>query len=154
MKKHIWKVIYVFSIAMSLILLSLVLILIIEEIIEDKSMYIYLLVWFILLIFFIYLLILEFIGRKRVICNDMVITVKRKNKILNEFYNDKIYDLILVVDLITEELDYIIFKYEGKKRIISVTKDNRDSINIFIKEKSFRVRKNYIYWILAFLLGF
>ena len=154
MKKHIWKVIYVFSIAMSLILLSLVLILIIEEIIEDKNMYIYLLVWFILLIFFIYLLILEFIGKKRVICNDMVITVKRKNKILNEFYNDKIYDLIKVVDLSTEELVYIIFKNEGKKRRISVTKDNRDSINFFIKEKSFCVRKNYIYWILAFLLGF
>lgn len=152
MKKHIWKVIYVFSIAMSLILTSLVLILIIEE---KAYEYIFLLVCFILLIlFFIYLLILEFIGRKRVICNDMVITVKRKNKILNEFYNDKIYDLIKVVDLITEELDYIIFKYEGKKRIISVTKDNRDSINIFIKGKSFRVRKNYIYYILVFLLGY
>ena len=152
MKKHIWKVIYMFSIAMWLILTSLVLLLIIEE---KEYEYIFVLVCFILLIlFYIYLLILEFIGRKRVICNDMVITVKRKNKILNEFYNDKIYDLIKVVDLSTEELVYIIFKYEGKKRRISVTKDNRDSINIFIKEKSFCVRKNYIYWILAFLLGF
>lgn len=152
MKKHIWKVIYVFSITMWLFLTSLVLILIIKD---KEYVYIFLLICFILLISnSTYLLILEFIGKKMVICNDGVITVKRKNKILNEFYNDKIYDLIKVVDLITGELDYIIFKYEGKKRRIGVTKDNRDSINIFIKEKSFRLKKNYIYWILAFLIGF
>lgn len=150
MKKHILKIIYGVLLLIFLILASFLALLIVQEKLYYDIVGLILLI--LMIVIFTYLLILECIGKKEYICDNLVLLVKRKDKILNKFYKEKIYGLIKVVDVITEDLCMIVFKYEGKKIKIIVTKENEDNINLFIKELPFSVKKNYIYYLLVFFI--
>lgn len=147
-KKHILKILYRVLLLIFLILAYFLALLIVQE----KSYYdiVGLIFLILMIIIFTYLLILEYIGKKEYICDNLALFVKRKDKVLYKFYKEKIYDLIKVVDLITEDLYMIVFKYEGKKIKIRVTEKNENNINLFIKELPFSVKKNYIYYLFAF----
>lgn len=150
MKKHILKIIYGVLLLIFFILASFLLLLIVREKLYYDIVVLILLVLMIMM--FAYLLILECIGKKEYIFDNLALYAKRKDKILYKYYKEKIHDLIKVVDVVTEDLYLIVFKYEGKKRKIRVTKKNEDSINLFIKELPFSIKKNYIYYLFAFFI--
>lgn len=150
MKKHILKIIYGVLLSIFFILAFVLSIQIIQEKLYHDIVVLILLV--LIAMVFTNLLILEFIGKKEYIFDNLTLFVKRKDKILYKYYKEKIHDLIKVVDVITEDLYLIVFKYEGKKRKIRVTKENEDSINLFIKELPFSIKKNYVYYLVAFFM--
>ena len=150
MKKHILKIIYGVLLSIFFILAFVLSIQIIQEKLYHDIVVLISLV--LIAMVFTNLLILEFIGKKEYIFDNLTLFVKRKDKILYKYYKEKIHDLIKVVDVITEDLYLIVFKYEGKKRKIRVTKENEDSINLFIKELPFSIKKNYIYYLFVFFM--
>lgn len=150
MKKHILKIIYGVLLSIFFILAFFLSIQIIQEKLYHDIVVLISLV--LIAMVFTNLLILEFIGKKEYIFDNLTLFVKRKDKILYKYYKEKIHDLIKVVDVITEDLYLIVFKYEGKKRKIRVTKENEDSINLFIKELPFSIKKNYVYYLVAFFI--
>lgn len=150
MKKHILKIIYGVLLSIFFILAFFLSLLIIQEKLYYDIVGLILLV--LITMMFTNLLILECIGKKEYIFDNLALFVKRKDKILYKYYKEKIHDLIKVVDVVTEDLYLIVFKYEGKKRKIRVTKKNEDSINLFIKELPFSIKKNYIYYLFAFFM--
>lgn len=150
MKKHILKIIYGVLLSIFFILAFVLSIQIIQEKLYHDIVVLILLV--LIAMVFTNLLILEFIGKKEYIFDNLTLFVKRKDKILYKYYKEKIHDLIKVVDVVTEDLYLIVFKYEGKKRKIRVTKENEDSINLFIKELPFSIKKNYVYYLVAFFM--
>lgn len=142
--------IYIFLLIILLILAFLLFSMIIED-----SLYIDIIILccLVLTIFIIInLLILEFIGYKKYYFNELNMIIKRKEKVLEVLHKDNINSLVRVVDVFTDELFLITFKYKGKRKVIRVTKENKNDINIFLNDLPSIKKRNFLYYLLLLFI--
>lgn len=150
MKKKYLIIIYSFLLIILLILAFLLFSMIIED-----SLYIDIIIFccLVLTIFIIInLLILEFIGYKKYYFNELNMIIKRKEKVLEVLHKDNINSLVRVVDVFTDELFLITFKYKGKRKVIRVTKENKNDIDIFLNDLPSIKKRNFLYYLLLLFI--
>jgi hypothetical protein len=78
--------------------------------------------------------------------------IKRKEKVLEVLHKDNINSLVRVVDVFTDELFLITFKYKGKRKVIRVTKENKNDINIFLNDLPSIKKRNFLYYLLLLFI--
>ena len=135
MKKKYLIIIYSFLLIILLILAFLLFSMIIED-----SLYIDIIIFccLVLTIFIIInLLFLEFIGYKKYYFNEFNMIINWKKNATASCPKQKV--------LIT-------FKYKGKRKVIRVTKENKNDINIFLNDLPSIKKRNFLYYLLLLFI--
>jgi hypothetical protein len=118
----------------------------------DWTFFIPSVIFSILTIVFSYLLFVEiFLGHKIYTYDDSSLYIWRKDKMKKCIPKEGISKIVLILDVFTEELYLISFVYEDKKHYLSINKENKEDILIFINGKRFVQKKNWWYYLIVFL---
>ena len=118
----------------------------------DFATFVPCLVFYLITIMFSYLLIVEiFLGHKTYTYDDASLYIWRKGKIRKCIQKENVSNIILILDVFSEELHLISFIYEDKKYYVSINKDNELDILKFIDGKDFTKHKNWWHYLILFL---
>lgn len=119
---------------------------------HDFATFVPCLVFYLITIMFSYLLIVEiFLGHKTYTYDDASLYIWRKGKIRKCIQKENVSNIILILDVFSEELHLISFIYEDKKYYVSINKDNELDILKFIDGKDFTKHKNWWHYLILFL---